>query len=161
MSEFNNAHSYFDPGWGGGGQGYFSKFSVARVQHMIQKWTQSDLQFSKNEASIRSKINDNRGQLDQKSRRKFIQNAWRLLNNVFCWKNRPTLRPSISGTKCDRDKPIFSAERGGQSEDDDTYNRDLVGSKISKTGVITTELPYHAQLWEYPPLALTLCKHGC
>ncbi len=26
------------------------------------------------------------------------------------------LGPSISGTKGDRDKPIFSAERGGQSD---------------------------------------------
>ncbi len=28
----------------------------------------------------------------------------------------PTLGPSISGTKYDRDKPIFSAEKGGQSD---------------------------------------------
>ncbi len=40
-----------------------------------------------------------------------------MLNNTFWWKIRPTLRPSISGTKCDRDKPIFSAERGGQLDD--------------------------------------------
>ncbi len=29
-------------------------------------------------------------------------------------KDRPTLGQIISGTKCDRDNPIFSAERGGQ-----------------------------------------------
>ncbi len=29
------------------------------------------------------------------------------------------LSPSISGTKCDRDKLILSAERGGQSEYDE------------------------------------------
>ncbi len=27
-----------------------------------------------------------------------------------------SLGPSISGTKCDRDKPIFYAERGGPSD---------------------------------------------
>ncbi len=31
-------------------------------------------------------------------------------------RNRLTLGLSISGTKCDRDKPIFFAERGGQSD---------------------------------------------
>ncbi len=39
-----------------------------------------------------------------------------MLNNTFWWKITPTLGPSISGTKCDRDKPIFSAEKGGQSD---------------------------------------------
>ncbi len=34
-----------------------------------------------------------------------------LLHNTFWCKIRPTLCPSISGTKCDRDKLIFSAER--------------------------------------------------
>ncbi len=43
---------------------------------------------------------------------KLIQNALYLLNNTFWWKIRPTLGHSISGTKCDRDKPIFSAESG-------------------------------------------------
>ncbi len=45
-----------------------------------------------------------------------IQNALNLLNNTFWWKIRPTLGPGISGTKCDRDKSIFSAVRGGQSD---------------------------------------------
>ncbi len=40
----------------------------------------------------------------------------KLLNNTFWCKIRPTLGPSISGTRYDRDKPIFSAERGGQSD---------------------------------------------
>ncbi len=35
-----------------------------------------------------------------------------MLNNTFWWKNRPTLGLSISAPKCDRDKPIFSAEIG-------------------------------------------------
>ncbi len=39
-----------------------------------------------------------------------------MLNNTFWWKITPTLGPSISGTECDRDKPIFSAEKGGQSD---------------------------------------------
>ncbi len=32
----------------------------------------------------------------------------------FCEKNIPNLGHFISGTKCDRDKQIFSAERVGQ-----------------------------------------------
>ncbi len=47
---------------------------------------------------------------------KLMQNALNLLNNTFWRKIRPPLGPNISGTKCDRDKPIFSAERGGQSD---------------------------------------------
>ncbi len=31
-----------------------------------------------------------------------------------CEKNKPTLGQIFSGTKCDRDKQIFSVERGGQ-----------------------------------------------
>ncbi len=38
------------------------------------------------------------------------------VKNIFWWKIRPTLGPRISGTKCDKDKPILSAERGGQSD---------------------------------------------
>ncbi len=64
---------------------------------------------------------------------------------------RPTLGPNISGTKCDRDKPIFSAERGDQSDCVELYNRDPIGLKIPKTGVITAEPPYHAQVWVCPP----------
>ncbi len=30
----------------------------------------------------------------------------------------PTVGQSISGTKCDRDKPIFLADKGGQSDRD-------------------------------------------
>ncbi len=70
--------------------------------------------------------------------------------NTFCWKIRPTLGPSISGTKCDRDKLIFSAEREGQSDFAEVYNWDPIGLKIKK-GVITVEPPYHAQVWEYLP----------
>ncbi len=83
----------------------------SRIQYTQKNWTQSDLRFSENEESKRSKINENRDQLDWKSRRKLIQNALNLLNSTFEWNNRPTLGPSISGTKCDRDKLFFSAER--------------------------------------------------
>ncbi len=34
-------------------------------------------------------------------------------------KIRPSLGPSIAGTKCDRDKLIFSTEGGGQSDHDE------------------------------------------
>ncbi len=67
-----------------------------------------------NEGSKRSKINENGGQLDWKSTRKLVQNASNLLNNTFWWKIRPIIGLSISGTKCYRYKPIFSAERGVQ-----------------------------------------------
>ncbi len=57
---------------------------------------------------------------------------------------RPSLCPLISGTKCDRHKLIFSAERGGQSDLVAPYNRDQIRLTITKMGVITTELSYHA-----------------
>ncbi len=52
--------------------------------------------------------------IDRKSRWKFIQ----MLKNsqiihTFWWKIRPTLGPSISGTKCDKDKPIFFYRKRG------------------------------------------------
>ncbi len=47
---------------------------------------------------------------------KLIQNALNLLYNTFWWIKWPNLGPSISGTKYDRDRPIFSAERGDQSD---------------------------------------------
>ncbi len=43
-----------------------------------------------------------------------VQIASKMSNDRFLWKNRPTLGQIISGTKCDRDKQIFVAERGGQ-----------------------------------------------
>ncbi len=63
---------------------------------------------------------------------------------------RPTLRPSISGTQCDRDKPILSAERGVQSDCVTVLNTNQIGLKIPETGVITAEAHYHAQIWEDP-----------
>ncbi len=97
------------------GGGFFTKCSVAGLSTQ-KKWTKWDLRFCENEGSIRFKINEIVGQLDWKSRRKLIQNAKNLLSNTFWWKIRPILSPSISGTKWDRDNPIFSAERGGQSD---------------------------------------------
>ncbi len=55
------------------------------------------------------------------------------------------LGPGISGTKCDRDKPIFSAQRMGQIDRNDAYNRDPIRLQISKMRVINTEPPYHAK----------------
>ncbi len=52
------------------------------------------------------------GQQDQKSRRNMVQIASKVSNDRFLWKNRPTLGQIICGTKCDRDKLIFSAEQG-------------------------------------------------
>ncbi len=51
------------------------------------------------------------------TRSKIKENLYKLLqvsNDIFLSKNRPTLGQIISGTKCDRDKPIFSVERGVQ-----------------------------------------------
>ncbi len=46
------------------------------------------------------------------------ENWYKLLQKCqitdLCKKNRPTLGQIISGTKCDRDKQIFSAEKGCQ-----------------------------------------------
>ncbi len=78
--------------------------------------TQSDLRFAKM-----------RGQNDVKSMKKGVnwienqdENWYKMLKICYIIhlgeKNRPTLGPSISETKCDRDKPSFSAERGGQSD---------------------------------------------
>ncbi len=48
-------------------------------------------------------------------------------------KIRPILGPSISGTKCDRDKLIFSAERGVQSDHDEALNMGSIRSKIPQS----------------------------
>ncbi len=44
---------------------------------------------------------------------------FKLLNNTFWWNIRPNLGSRISRTKCDKDKPICSAEREGQSDRDE------------------------------------------
>ncbi len=41
--------------------------------------------------------------IGSKIKGKLIQNALNLFNNTFWWKIRPTLGPSISGTKRDKD----------------------------------------------------------
>ncbi len=60
-----------------------------------------------------------RGQKDLKSMKMRVnwienqrENWYKILYNTFWWKIRLTLGPSISGTKCDRDKLIFFAEKG-------------------------------------------------
>ncbi len=92
--------------------GYFTKYLVGGISTWTKNWTQSDLRFCENEGPKRSKINENAGQLDWKSRRKLIQNAWNVLTITFWWKIWPNLILSISGTNCDIDNPIFAADRG-------------------------------------------------
>ncbi len=67
-----------------------------------------------------------RGQKDLRSMKKGVnwienqgENCVKLLNKTFWWKIWSTLCSSISGTKCERDNPIFSAERRGQSDHDE------------------------------------------
>ncbi len=45
-----------------------------------------------------------------------MQNALKWSNDRFGQNIRMTLCQNISRTKCDSDKPIFSAERGGQKD---------------------------------------------
>ncbi len=95
-------------GEGGGGRGrVLHQIFGSLVQQAKKKIGPIGSKFLWKWGVKRSKINENRGQLDWKSRRKLIQ-----LNNTFWWKIIRNLGPRISGTKCDRDKPIFSAERG-------------------------------------------------
>ncbi len=79
-----------------------------------EKWTQWNLRFCKNEGWKRSNNNEKVGQQVRKSRSKLVQIALKVSNDRVLWRNRPTLGQIISGTKCDKDKPIFSAEREGQ-----------------------------------------------
>ncbi len=65
---------------GGGG---LHQIIGSQVRHTNKNWTQSDLRFYENVGSYRFKINEKGGQLDRKSRRKLIQNAYNLLNNTF------------------------------------------------------------------------------
>ncbi len=55
------------------------------------------------------------GSTRSKTKEKSGQNASQRSNDRFLWKSKPNVGQIISGTKCDKDKPIFfSAERGGQ-----------------------------------------------
>ncbi len=64
-------------------------------------------------------------------------------------KKSPYLGQIISGTKCERDNPILSAEKGFNKIKLGTQEtqRDL---KMSKNGVNPEEVPYQLQVWEYP-----------
>ncbi len=59
-----------------------------------------------------------------------------LLNNTYWWNIRPTLDPSISGTKCDTDKPIFlQNERVNQKQGSSPWNLPIMhkyGSSIKE-----------------------------
>ncbi len=95
---------------------------------------QSDLRFCENEGSNRFKINEKWGQLDRKSRRNFIQMLYNLLKNTFWWNIRPNLGPSISGTKCDREKLIFFLQNEGVNLIVLRYKIDPIRLKTPKTG---------------------------
>ncbi len=96
--------------WGGG---YLIKFVGSRVRHTTTKLDPIRSKFLLKWGVNRSKINEKGSQLVRKLRRNLIQNAKKkLLNNTFWWKFRPTLGPSISETKCERDKPIFLQKEG-------------------------------------------------
>ncbi len=60
------------PGVGGG---VLHQMFGREVQHVIKKWTQSDLKFCKNEGSTRSKTNEKGSQFDRKLTRKLVQNG--------------------------------------------------------------------------------------
>ncbi len=72
---FSHAWNLEDRGFKSRGEGVLHHIFVSRVQHLKKNWTQSDQSFCENEGSKRSKINQKVGQLDWKSRWKFIQNA--------------------------------------------------------------------------------------
>ncbi len=57
-------------------------FSLFSLSH-FNIWTQSEVTFCENEGSNRFKINEKGDQLDRKTRRKLIQNAYNMLNNTF------------------------------------------------------------------------------
>ncbi len=83
------------------------------------------------------------------------ENCYKMLKNCLIIKVDEILDqrlgPSISETKYDRDKPIFSVECEEINQIAMRQNStDPIGSKISKMGVITAEPPYHAKVWEYP-----------
>ncbi len=68
---------------------------------------------------------------------------------TFCWKIWPNLGHIISETKCDRDKPIFSAEKGGQYDHGKRNKKSTQWDlKMSKIGV----LPKHQLLITSFPL---------
>ncbi len=87
--------------------GYFIKLRVPRFSTRLFFW----------KWGVKKIYNQwKRGSIGSKIKRKFIQNALNLLNNTLWWTIRPSLGPSISRTKYDRDKQILSAERDGQSD---------------------------------------------
>ncbi len=57
----------------------------------------------------------------------------------------------ITGTKCDRDKIIFSAEKRSQQDRVGYKKGTQWDLKMSKKGVNPGEVPYHLQVWWYPP----------
>ncbi len=71
-----------------------------------------------------------------------------IIQYTFWWKIRPSLGPSIAGTKCDRDKLIFSAARRCQSNCDENKIKIQSDRKSQNWDHHRrTSLP----VWEYHP----------
>ncbi len=75
---------------------------------------QRDLRFCKNDGSKRSYNNEKGGQQDRKTRRNWYKLLQKCQMTDICEKYNNFRSKIISGTKCDRDKRIFSAKREGQ-----------------------------------------------
>ncbi len=98
--------------------------------------------FYKNAGAIRSKTIEKGGQLDQKLRRKLMQNGenWSKISKTFFKLDQLYVHISLELNVIDTNW-FFSVERGGQSVA--TYNRDQIRSTITKTWIITTEPCFH------------------
>ncbi len=72
-------------------------------------------------------------------------------NDRFLWKIRPILAWIISGTKCDRDKLIFSAERGVQLDRVGHKKGTQLDRKMSKKGSIEWKFPTIFKYGSAPP----------
>ncbi len=80
-----------------------------------------------------------------------MQNVSKWSNDRFVCKIRQILAQIISGTKCDSDKLIFSAERQCQLDRVGLKKGTQWDRKMSKTGVNRVEVSHHVQVWECPP----------
>ncbi len=106
---------------------------------------QEDLGFCKNEESKRYK-NCKRG--DQQ----LLQNVSKWSNERYLWKIRQIFAQIISGTKCDRDKLIFSAEREGEYDRVGHKKGPNEIGKCQKRRSIERKLPTMFKYESAPPL---------
>ncbi len=81
-----------------------------------KKWNQWDLRFCKNEDSKISNNNEKGVHKIENQGEKWYKLLQKCQLTEFGEKNRPTLGKIISGTKCYRDKQIFSVEIGDHKE---------------------------------------------